>query len=116
MNHTILTEDTLKLLYQTFCKMEPFKNLAMPYAYNLTFKVSRRMDIMGEFDPEDMRIEISAARNSHFETICKTLMHEMVHLHCYKLKHDNYHDHNNKTFKAIIKHIALLYGFDPKEL
>ena len=116
MDLTLLTEDNLKLLYKTFCKMRPFKDLAMPYACDIDFKVSRRMDIMGEFDPDEMRIELSAARNAHFDTICKTLLHEMVHLHCYKLKHDDYHDHNNKTFKAIIKHIALLYGFDPKEL
>jgi len=40
----------------------------------------------------------------------------MAHLHCYKVKEQEYHDHENKRFKSIIRHIASVYGFDPKEL
>ena len=96
--------------------MGPFDKLDMPHAHQIQLKVTRRKDIMGEFAPEENTIYISSARNSHFDTICKTLLHEMAHLYCYKVKEQEYHDHENKRFKAIIRHIASLYGFDPKEL
>ena len=113
---TLLTDANLKLLYKTFCRMEPFDKLDMPHAHQIKLKVTRRKDIMGEFAPEENTIYISSARNAHFDTICKTLLHEMAHLHCYKVKEDEYHDHENKRFKSIIRHIASVYGFDPKEL
>ena len=96
--------------------MEPFDKLNMPHAHQIQLKVTRRKDILGEFAPEENTIYISSARNAHFDTICKTLLHEMAHLYCYKVKEQEYHDHENKRFKAIIRHIASLYGFDPKEL
>ena len=113
---TLLTDENLKLLYKTFCRMEPFDKLNMPHAHQIKLKVTRRKDILGEFAPEENTIYISSARNAHFDTICKTLLHEMAHLYCYKVKEQEYHDHENKRFKSIIRHIASLYGFDPKEL
>ena len=113
---TLLTDANLKLLYKTFVKLPPFDKLNMPYACQIRLKVTRRKDIMGEFAPEENTIYISSAKNGHFDTICKTLLHEMAHLHCYKVKEDEYHDHENKRFKSIIRHIASVYGFDPKEL
>lgn len=113
---TLLTDENLKLLYKTFVKLPPFDKLNMPHACQIKLKVTRRKDIMGEFAPDENTIYISSARNAHFDTICKTLLHEMAHLYCYKLKHEDYHDHENREFKKILKHIASLYGFDPKEL
>jgi len=88
----------------------------MPHPGQLRFKVTRRKDIMGEFAPDEDTIYISSAKNGHFDTICKTLLHEMAHLAVYKEKNEDYDSHDNKRFKLIIKHIASLYGFDPKEL
>ena len=113
---SLLTDANLKLLYKTFCRMEPFGKLNMPQAHQIKLKVTRRKDIMGEFAPDENTIYISSAKNAHFDTICKTLLHEMVHLYCFKQKEAEYYDHDNKRFKSLIKHIASLYGFDPKEL
>jgi hypothetical protein len=77
---TLLTDENLKLLYKTFCRMEPFNKLKMPYTHEIKLKVTRRKDIMGEFAPDENTIYISSARNAHFDTICKTLLHEMAHL------------------------------------
>ena len=96
--------------------MEPFDKLDMPHAHQIKLKVTRRKDIMGEFAPDENTIYISSAKNAHFDTICKTLLHEMVHLYCFKHKEAEYYSHDNKHFKSIIKHIASVYGFDPKEL
>jgi len=113
---TLLTDENLKLLYKTFVKMPPFNKRNMPHACQIKLKVTRRKDIMGEFAPEENTIYISSARNAHFDTICKTLLHEMAHLSVYKQRDEEYHSHDNKRFKTIIRHIASLYGFDPKEL
>lgn len=96
--------------------MAPFDKLDMPQAHQIKLKVTRRKDILGEFAPDDNTIYISSARNGHFDTICKTLLHEMVHLYCYKQNNEKYYDHDDKLFKKVLKHIADLYGFDPKEL
>ena len=88
----------------------------MPHAHQIKLKVTRRKEIMGEFAPDENTIYISSARNAHFDTICKTLLHEMAHLSVYKQRDEEYYSHDNKRFKAIIRHVASLYGFDPKEL
>ena len=116
MDLTLLSDENIKLLYKTFVKLPPFDKLDMPHACQIKFKVTRRKDIMGEFAPDENTIYISSAKNGHFDTICKTLLHEMAHLAVYKQRDEEYHSHDNKRFKLIIKHIASLYGFDPKEL
>ena len=113
---TLLTDDNLKLLYKLFVKFPPFDKLDMPHACQIKFKVTRRKDIMGEFAPDENTIYISSAKNGHFDTICKTLLHEMAHLAVYEQGDEAYDSHDNKRFKTIIRHIASLYGFDPKEL
>lgn len=96
--------------------MPPFDKINMPHPGQLRFKVTRRKDIMGEFAPDEDTIYISSTKNGHFDTICKTLLHEMAHLAVHEEKYEDYDSHDNKRFKVIIKHIASLYGFDPKEL
>jgi len=104
------------LIYFAVSVEQFIKGNAALGACQIRLKVTRRKDIMGEFAPDENTIYISSARNAHFDTISKTLLHEMAHLYCYKLKHEDYHDHENREFKKILKHIASLYGFDPKEL
>lgn len=113
---TLLTDENLKLLYKLFVKLSPFDKIDMPHACQIKFKVTRRRDIMGEFAPDENTIYISSAKNGHFDTICKTLLHEMAHLAVYEQGDEEYDSHDNKRFKTIIRHIASLYGFDPKEL
>jgi hypothetical protein len=61
-------------------------NSTCPHAHQIKLKVTRRKDILGEFAPDENTIYISSARNAHFDTICKTLLHEMAHLHCVQNK------------------------------
>ena len=116
MQKQLLTADNLRLLYKTFIRLPPFSELAMPEARDVKFKVIRDEELLGLFEPEPLTLMISSGRCSYFDTICKTLLHEMAHMHCYLEDQANYEQHNNRLFKKIIRQIALTYGFDPKEL
>jgi len=116
MQKQLLTSENLKLLYKTFIRLPPFSDLAMPEACDIKFKVIRDDALLGLFEPEPLMLMVSSSRCSHFDTICKTLLHEMAHMHCYLEDLDNYESHNNRLFKKIIKQTAVTYGFDPKEL
>jgi len=112
----LLTEENLKTLYKALLKLPPFNQLQMPEAHKVDFKVIRDPEVYGLFEPDPNTISVSSGRCSHFDTIFKTLIHEMVHLHCYYTKEENYEEHRNVKFKKIIKQTAEIYGFDPKEL
>lgn len=116
MQKQLLTAENLKLLYKTFIRLPPFSDLPMPEASEIKFKVIRDDELLGLFEPEPLMLMVSGSRCSHFDTICKTLLHEMAHMHCYLEDQENYEQHNNRLFKKIIKQTALTYGFDPKEL
>lgn len=114
--NTLLTKENLKTLYKALIKLPPFDQLQMPEAHRVEFKVIRDPAVYGLFEPDPNTISVSSGRCSHFDTIIKTLIHEMVHLYCYHTKEDNYEEHRNAKFKRVIKQVATLYGFDPKEL
>lgn len=109
------TEDHCKAIYTMLCKLPPFENVAMPRASQIKWIVSDREDVLGEYEPEPHIITISIARQSHFDNICKTMLHEMVHMHLFLQGKVHYH-HHDKTFKHWTAKIAALYGFDPNEL
>jgi len=112
----LLTNENLKLLYKTFVRMAPFDALDMPEASEVKFKVIKDEDIYGLYEPEPHIICVSAGRCSHFDTIVKTLLHEMIHMYCFLEGENTYEMHSNRLFKKLIKKTADLYGFDPKEL
>jgi hypothetical protein len=68
---TLLTDENLKLLYKTFCRMEPFNKLKMPYAYEIKLKVTRRKDILGEFAPDENTIYISKCNKKISQSHCQ---------------------------------------------
>jgi predicted SprT family Zn-dependent metalloprotease len=87
----------------------------MPTASKIIWVISDREDVLGEYIPEPHTITISLARQGHFENICKTILHEMVHMLLY-LEGKTYYERHDKRFKAWTAKIAGIYGFDPKEL
>ena len=109
------TEEHCKAIYTLLCKLPPFDNIEMPKASQIKWIISDREDVLGEYEPEPHRITVSLARQDHFENICKTIIHEMVHMLLY-LEGRSYYDKHDKTFKAWTAKIASIYGFDPKEL
>lgn len=109
------TEEHCKAIYTLLCKLPPFEGLDMPRASQIKWIISDRDDVLGEYEPEPHKITISLARQEHFDNICKTILHEMVHMHLYLIGKSHY-DKHDKTFKSWTAKIAGIYGFDPKEL
>jgi hypothetical protein len=110
------TVDHCKAMYALFCKLPPFDKIEMPKPSEIKWIVSEdRDEILGEYIPEPHTITVSLARQAHFENICKTILHEMVHMYLYLSGKSNY-DRHDKTFKKWTAKIASVYGFDPKEL
>ena len=112
----LLTSQNLVLLYKTLVRIEPFDTLDMPEASNIKFKVIKDPNVYGLYEPEPHIICVSSGRCSHFDTIVKTLLHEMIHMYCYLEGQNTFELHSNRLFKKLIKKTAVIYGFDPKEL
>ena len=110
---TTLTKKNLAILYAMACKLPPFDKVKMPRVVDVEFKVIQDKDYYGFFDPEHMRIEISAANASHFTTIFATLLHEMTHMALY-VQHYKYYDKHDGRFAKFRDTYATLYNLDPK--
>jgi hypothetical protein len=95
--------------------MKPFKFWDLPNTAEINFIVNDEEDAYGSyvFDDDVHIITISRAKCSHFETILKTLAHEMIHMKRYRTKSWDQHD---AVFRRYAKSIADEFGFDPLEL
>ena len=82
------------------------------FAYDLYIKKqSKGEDYI--YDDDLHIITISKAKCSHFETILKTLAHEMIHMKRYRTKAWDQHDAEVRRYA---KAIADEFCFDPLEL
>ena len=106
--------DYIKAMYTLFCKLPPFDKFELPLASKIEWTIIDDRELCGSYSPEPHCITVSIARHSHFTSICKTLLHEMVHMVMY-LQGKKYELHN-KTFYKHVDKICSIYGFDPKEL
>jgi uncharacterized protein YjaZ len=106
---------TLEAMYLMLCQMKPFKSWSLPNTAEINFVVTDEEDAYGTYvyDDDIHIITISRAKCSHFETILKTLAHEMIHMKRYKNKAWDQHD---VTFRRYAKAVADEFGFDPLEL
>jgi len=111
---TLVTVDTLKVMYKMFCNLPPFDKYTLPHASQIEWLIVNDPDMYGQYQPEPHAITISTARCGHLDTIQRTLVHEMVHMILY-LQGKRYELHNKNFFNFTNK-IATLYGWDPKEL
>jgi len=107
--------NTLESMYLMLCQMKPFKFWDLPNTAEINFIVNDEEDAYGSyvFDDDVHIITISRAKCSHFETILKTLAHEMIHMKRYRTKSWDQHD---AVFRRYAKSIADEFGFDPLEL
>jgi len=106
---------TLEAMYLMLCQMKPFKSWNLPNTACINFVVTEEQDSYGTyvFDDDIHIITISKAKCCFFETILKTLAHELIHLKRYKTKKWDQHD---AVFRRYAKQVADEFGFDPLEL
>jgi nucleosome binding factor SPN SPT16 subunit len=109
------TSKTLEAMYLMLCQMKPFNTWDLPNTALINFVVTSEEDSYGTyvFDDDIHIITISKAKCSHFETILKTLSHELIHLKRYKSKNWDKHD---KIFRKYAAQIADEFGWDRLEL
>jgi hypothetical protein len=109
------TSHSLEAMYLMLNQMKPFKYWNLPNTACINFVVTDEEDAYGSyiFDDEIHIITISKAKCSHFETILKTLAHEMIHMKRHRTKAWDQHD---AVFRRYAKAIADEFGFDPLEL
>ena len=109
------TSKTLESMYLMLCQMKPFKYWNLPNTACINFVITDEEDSYGTyvFDDDIHVITISKAKCSHFETILKTLAHEMIHCKRYKTRNWDKHD---KVFRKYASQIADEFGWDRLEL
>ena len=110
----LVKEEYVKAMYTLFCKLPPFDKYDLPVASKIEWLIIDDPEICGMYQPEPHCITISIAKHSHFDSICKTILHEMIHLVMY-LEGKQYEKHN-RTFFKLAEKIANIYGYDSKEL
>jgi hypothetical protein len=109
------TSKTLEAMYILLCQMKPFNGWSLPNTAEINFVINSEDDCYGSYvyDDDVHIITISKAKCAHFETILKTLAHEIVHMKRFKTKDWDKHD---AVFRRYAKQIADEFGFDPLEL
>ena len=109
------TSKTLEAMYIMLCQIKPFNHWEMPNTACIKFNVTSEEDAYGTyiFDDDMHLITISKAKCSHFETILKTLAHELIHCKRYKSRNWDKHD---KIFRNYAAQIADEFGWDHLEL
>ncbi len=108
-----LSPGTVQVTYEYLCQLPPFKRLKMPASQDVTFEVNNDPACYGEYEPEHV-IRISRAKVGFLETLIKTVAHEMVHLHLYRIGYKGWNLHDKK-FEYYANRISTTMGFDPKE-
>lgn len=109
------SSQSLEAMYLMLCQMKPFKTWDLPNTAEIKFLVTKEEDALGSYiyDDDIHTITISKAKCNHFETILKTLAHELIHMKRYKTQHWDKHD---AVFRRYAKSIADEFGWDHLEL
>ena len=95
--------------------LKPFNRWKLPPLEDIKFQVTDDVDALGTYVYDDNYhvITISRAKNGHFQTVIRTLAHEVIHLLRGKTPKYALHD---AYFLAKSRQVADEFGFDPLEL
>ena len=87
----------------------------LPPLEEVRFEVTDDVDALGTYVHDDHYhiITISRAKNGHFQTVIRTLAHEIIHMLRGKTPKYALHD---AYFLAKSRQVAEEFGFDPLEL
>ena len=113
-----LTPKILESLYLCMACCTPMKKWDLPAPELIQFKVTREVDAMATYRYDDELekphiITISRLKNEHFDTIQRSLAHEIVHMSFWKT---GAWDKHGKAFRNRTKAVAREYGWDSLEL
>jgi len=113
-----LTPYILESLYLCMAACHPMRKWDLPPPELIQFKVTRESDAMATYRYDESLekphiITISRLRNEHFDTVQRSLAHEICHMSFWKT---NNWDKHGKAFKIRTRQIAREYGWDSLEL
>jgi hypothetical protein len=115
-----LSQDILRAAYAYLAETEPFVGWHLPDAEDVKFTVTQSLRVHGEthtcvVGPEkfEFKIDISAIKHQHTQSLMLTMAHEMVHVHqrhnCINLTPRAH----GKDFRVLAAEVCAVHGFDP---
>jgi hypothetical protein len=119
-----ITKEFIQKLYDTFVSAQLFKQYARyPHSSKVKFTIKDTIEAYGEYRPAEKEfntkheIMISVGKCSFLDTVCKTLLHELIHMGIYinNPESNKYMSHKGE-FKRMQKKVSKEFGFDYKEL
>jgi hypothetical protein len=113
-----ITPKILESIYLTLAKCDPFIKWDLPPSELCRFGIVDDHTVMATYEYDDSLAKphifsISQARCGHYDTIVRSMAHEMIHCSRHKSGKWTLHD---TTFKRRKTAVGLELGFDPKEL
>jgi hypothetical protein len=113
-----ITPKILESIYLTLAKCEPFTKWDLPPSELCRFLIVDDHSVMATYEYDESLARphifcISKARCGWYDTIVRSMAHEMLHCSSHKSGKWNFHD---ATFKRRKTQVGLELGFDPKEL
>jgi hypothetical protein len=113
-----LTAARLASLYEALRAFPPFCRLKCPPAAFINLRVSRHRDREGHYTrylrTDDHYIVVSSAKVGHFDSVVRTLAHEMIHLHQGVARTETPGALHNAEFRRIAKRACDRFGWDLK--
>jgi len=119
-----ITKEFIKGLYETFISADVYKKYAKyPPSSKVKFTIKDTIEAYGEYKPEEKEfnskheIMISVGKCGFLDTVCKTMLHELIHMGIYinNPNSNKYLSHQGE-FKRMQKKVSKEFGFDYKEL
>lgn len=107
-----ITTDTLASAYELLRTSTPFRNLKLPPAYEVVFKLNKDKTRTATCDFDDPAIIcISIESHSHLYSLIVTMAHEMLHLYEFRKYGKTSH---GASFRKLANRVCKAHGFDPK--
>ena len=113
----ILTAQRMAHIYDCIREFPPYNRWKLPPSDEVEFRLTARTDRHGDFSTtcynplDNPRIMLSYVKHSHFDSVVRTLAHEMIHLAQAIAKTATATEHN-EDFQERAKLVCKNFGFD----
>jgi hypothetical protein len=115
-----LTPERCAAVYECLKQFKPFNRWKLPSAADVVFRTPARRDCMAEHvhapgDAKQHIITMSTFKIGHFDTLVRTMAHEMIHV-AQAANGQRTRSEHNADFHRRARIVAKHNGWDPKEL
>jgi len=113
----ILTPQRVAHIYDCLREFPPFSHWKLPHSDGVEFRLTLRTDrqadtVITAYKPLDNpRISLSYIKHKHFDSVVRTLAHEMIHL-AQAIDHTDTSSQHNEDFKQKAHLVCKNFGFD----